>query len=502
MAPYFSPYLRNCRIDGQSIIIRPWHQLLVSLTSWSYPKWIGSYLRTVAANDRLIVRHNTDSTHKLYTIAEDGTATSIDTSTNIASDNRMTFTNVADVVYCMNWSDNFWKLSDTTYTTPSTGISNFNPSYWVVFWWSHWVSWYSTAPNKVYKSVADNYEDFASAWSDSFTFSEQVTGLSANSQALFYFTKNTISVTDQNDIQDTAGTITYNTRSLQVKEWAINHYAIIEAWNSIYYVTPSNSINKLARWNNIYWFEAIELSDRSNSWISKLMASLDPDQSWCWWYYLQDKMIIKWFFKSAGASFNDVCIVYDTIKDAFLVDGQEYFYDGCNFKGKNYTVSTIEPKVYQDEYSQDDEGTPIPREYRTNELYFTANPYNKKVVWSSETLLDVNELAQPTQKIFINWSEVDTHTLNWTSVVSTEWGIWEWSVWDDAIWDDWGWDEMMMVDDDYTETYIKRTKGNLNKKWYKVQRRFTNSSLAGKVRLKNIIPMIEILPEIATSLSP
>jgi len=56
----------------------------------------------VDANSRLIVRHNTDATHKLYTITDAGVATSIDTGANIASDLKMRFQNVADVVYCMN----------------------------------------------------------------------------------------------------------------------------------------------------------------------------------------------------------------------------------------------------------------------------------------------------------------------------------------------------------------------------------------------------------------
>jgi len=76
--------------------------LLSTLTAGSYPKGIGSYLRTVDANSRLIVRHNTDATHKLYTITDAGVATSIDTGANIASDLKMRFQNVADVVYCMN----------------------------------------------------------------------------------------------------------------------------------------------------------------------------------------------------------------------------------------------------------------------------------------------------------------------------------------------------------------------------------------------------------------
>ena len=76
----------------------------------------------------------------------------------------------------------------------------------------------STNPNKIYFSVADNYEDFASAGTDTGTVLEQVTGLASTNQALFYFTTNTISVTDSKDIVNTAGTISYNSSYLQTKE--------------------------------------------------------------------------------------------------------------------------------------------------------------------------------------------------------------------------------------------------------------------------------------------
>ena len=55
-------------------------------------------------------------------------------------------------------------------------------------------------PNKIYYSVADNYEDFTSAGTDTGTTIETVTGLASTNQALFYFTKNTIAVTDKGDI--------------------------------------------------------------------------------------------------------------------------------------------------------------------------------------------------------------------------------------------------------------------------------------------------------------
>lgn len=106
-----SPYLRNCRLNGWQIEIRPGHSLFATLTAGSYPKGIGSYTRANSANDRLVVRHNTDGTHKLYTIDSAGTATSIVTGANISSDNRMFFQNGSEVIYCMNGSDLFGKLS-------------------------------------------------------------------------------------------------------------------------------------------------------------------------------------------------------------------------------------------------------------------------------------------------------------------------------------------------------------------------------------------------------
>ena len=50
------------------------------------------------------------------------------------------------------------------------------------------------------------------------------------------------------------------------------------------------------------------------------MATLDVDQSDSFGHYLPDANLIKWFVKTAGATFNDLCIIYDIIKDAFLID--------------------------------------------------------------------------------------------------------------------------------------------------------------------------------------
>jgi len=61
----------------------------------------------------------------------------------------------------------------------------------------------------------------------------------------------------------------------------------------------------------------------------------------------------------------------------------------------------VEPKVYKDEYGQDDEDSAIPFEYRTKEFYI-SDPTYKKILWETRTLLDINELAELIQEIYLD----------------------------------------------------------------------------------------------------
>lgn len=498
MQPFFTPYARNFRIDWQSVVIRPWHDLYATLTAGSAPKGIWSYLRTVPANNRLVVRHNVSGTEKLCTIDSSAAVVNITTASDIASNNKMRFVNVWDVVYTMNWSDYYWKLDWTTYTVPNVWIATFAPAFWVVFNSSIFVAGWASNPNKVYKSVWDNYQDFNSAGSDTFTFQEQITWLSANSEALFYFTKNTISVTGFQDITDTAGTITYVTRPLTVKEWANNHDCIAELGHDIYYLTSSNSINKIARGNNINWFEVQELSDRPYAGITKILWSLDKDQSNSFAVVYPNEMLIKWFLYSQWSTYSDICIVYDTITDTFQIDEQKYFSDWVYFEWNSYTTSAIEPKVYIDEYWQTDDDTPIPFEYWTKNFYVWT-PTGKNILWESRSLVDINNLAWLTQEIWVEWGKVDEKMIDSDNIPLIYWWIGTVWIWEFAIWEDG--EDYDPMDEWYNEVVILRTKWNLNVKGKKVQWRYTNNTLAGKVRLKHIEAKVEVLPYETTNLT-
>ena len=515
-----SPYLRNARLDGNVIHIRNWHELFKTLDSRGY--WIWTYLNSDETQDKLVVRENImnwdeeDPNKKLALYDEEWNKTEINTWANITSNNRMDFVNVANTVFCMNWTDKFWKLSWTTYSIPSNVPSNFAPRFWVVFNWCLWVSWWNSNPNVVYKSlgwlynsswafVAPQYDNFTGNGSDQFTFQENITGLCANAQALFYFTKNTVSVTGQNDIETVqissswGSRVAYTTSVLTAKEWAVNHESIVWVWNDVYYVTPNNKICKVMRGNDIYGYEVMDLSARKYAWCEWLMKSLAKDQSKCWWYYVPNEDIIKWFFRSEWSWTNDICVVYDIDKDKFLVDNGKLFFWWVAFHNNVYALAEVEPKLYVDEVGMEDEDAPIPFEYWTKQFYIWEPSY-KKLFWETRTTMDINANTSLTQEIWIDWQKVDSTVVDKSYLPDTNvWGIGTFATATSMVWVDIEADQFT-EGLDYTEIYCMRTKGNLNQRWHWIQFRFSNSAEGSKVRLKYLSLKVEILPELTSPL--
>lgn len=508
-----SPYLRNARLDGNTVHIRPWHRLFKTLSDIG--SGIGSYLRQDSDYDTIIVRENVDTNKKLALYSEDGTKTEISTSTSISSDNKMCFVNVADVMYCMNGSDPFGKLSGTTYTVPSNVPTNFAPAFWVVFNGCLWASGWWSNPNVVYKSLGwkyDNtgkfevpaYDDFTSTGSDQFTFEENITGLCANSQALFYFTKNTVSVTGHSDIETVqisngGSRVAYATSVLTAKEWAVNHYWIVWVGNDVFYITPSNKICKIYRGNNILGYEVLDLSWRKYAGCEELLKSLAKDQSDCWGYYVPKEDIIKWFFKTEGSDIHDICVIYDVGKDKFLVDNGKVFSDGINFHWEVYTLGEVEPKLYEDEIGTEDEDAPIPFEYRTKE-YYISDPSFKKLFWESRTTLDMNLNVEMTQEIWVDGKQVDSVVVDksWLKYTMNG-GIGTFATATSMVWVDIEADSY--VDSlEEEEVYLIRTKGNLNVRGHRIQFRFSNTTEWAKLRLKYLSCKSEVLPELTVGL--
>lgn len=494
MSACYSPYARNFRLDGQSVKIRPWYQMVANnLADGDYPRGIGSYLQSTSSNDRIVIRHNITSTSKLYLLDLDSASlTNINTSTDIASDNKMRFYNIADVLYCMNGSDDMGKLSWTTYSLPAKPAW-FKPAFATIFDGKMVASGQTSTPNKVFFSVADDYEDFQWWWADEWTFSEQVTWLASTWQALFYFTPNTISVTDRGDIVNSWWTISYNSTQLQATEGAKYHDCIVPVWMNLYFLSSSNIISRIARQSNNWWFEVVGMSNRKYAGIEKIMSTLDTDQSKARaMYYPQDELI-KRHLVTKWSTIPDLCIIYDVDKDSFLVDTGKYFGGGTYFHNQYIVTSAITGTAFRDEYSQDDAGSPIWFEYRTKKFYLSWWEF-KNTLWESRWLVAMNELAEPTQTIRIDWQQKDISTLSSSNIPLQSGWIGTDEIGAYEIGTDWEDSEEMY------EIVRQRTKGNLNRPWRRVQRRRTNTTLAGKFVLKHVIPRLESKPPISVAL--
>lgn len=390
------------------------------------------------------------------------------------------------------WPDELGKIKWVTYSTVSTALK---PSFWVIFNSSHWISWDSSTPTTVKKSVADDFDDFGSTWSDSFTFGEDITWLAVNNNALFYFTKNTVSVTWKNDIQDIWWTISYITRPIEVKEWAVNHWWIVSAGNDIYYLTPSNKIKKVAIWANNGWFETFDISHKEGKWISTLLDSLWKGQTEAFWYYIKEQNIIKRYMKTLWSTHNDIAIVYNIDLDKFTIDNNQFVYMGISDSWTNLVISSLTPTILEDEEWTTDENAAIKAEYWTKEYDF-GDDTSKKVFWETRLSLELNSYTELKQEIFVDWRVVDTKIIYWNEYADNVWWwIWTFNIWTQTIWEDSSEDDWMVW------TYILRTKGNLNIKGKKIQMRYTEETTAWRLKLKQLKVKVEVLPYIATNLT-
>jgi len=504
----FSPYWINFRLDGQSVVNRPWYQTFVTVDWTDYPRGVASYIRSDWEN-RIIVRQNVDATHDLVSITEAWVDTNIVTWANITVNDRMSFVNIADTLYCMNWT-NFGKLDGTTYTDIPLATSHLPvaPRFWTFFAGCQWVSGFSTTTgsNKVFKSPNNTYEDFTASGSDVFTFPETVNALNVGWQAIFVFTTNTLHTCTLGDQVETAWIITFSFKPIQATEWAISNASVVSVGSNVYYLSSSNKINMIARGSNVYWFEVVELSDRKYKGINTLMQSLDVDQSDSFAQYYPEESLIKWFLKSRGAIFNDTCVIYDVEKDMFLQDTAKYFYDGAYLNGQVYTISTITPTVFRDEYGADDDWGGISFEYWTkafDEWEFTM----QKGYWESRTDVRISELASLTQEIWINsqvdiywnitWRLVDTKTIGSANITTWLWGIGTQPTWTFPVGMEWA---SMLTIDAYSVS-ILRTKWNLNTRGYSIQFRYTNSAIGSRIQLLRLGYRMEMLPWITTPLT-
>ena len=514
-----SPSISNCRIINWNIEKRSWRKFFVESITGSNEWWTAptslppaSLTTLVVSNEwyqRIFARLNISEKREIFSFDENADCHlpstwlcvkwGISHITKWATDAWMWdnldthFIAIGNNVYFFSKDIDMWKIAwwtATTATYPTTWLTK-KLAFSEVFNSSHRAAWWEWE-NIVYKSVADSYEDFSGTWSDNFTFKTMITWLKANNQALFIFTATSISVIWKNDIVDTSWTVSYITRELEVKEWAIHNKSIVTVWNNLYFITPSNKIKIVAPWWWDIWFDTIDLSHKEWAWIADFLDALPNHQSSVTWYYAEKQWLIKRFFKKERTDdYNNVCVIYNVNTWKFVTDDLEHVPTTwwASMSWVNYiswaalwTATSNWDEVYfyteEDTWQYvDDLSETTDRdiwfEYRTKKRDMWAEWF-KKLFWEirTETEIDATD-SELYQYTYIDWTLVDTKVIDTTVLAS-------WLTW-------------------YQPVQIMRTKWNLNRKWNYIQLKFTSDVWA--VRLRNINMKSEMLPAIATSLT-
>lgn len=264
-------------------------------------------------------------------------------------------------------------------------------------------------PNRLFKSSENAPDSFSGTGADIFDSSYPIVGLASAAQTLYVFSENSIDMINNNSIKQIGSSLVYTSIPLEATEGAMNHQTIAVFGRDVYFLSKSGKIKKVSP-NQMLHYDCIELSHRANRGITKTMSKLDPDQSGGFAYVLPEEQLIKWHLRSKGSAFNDVCVVYNTEYDEFMVDDHKAFFSGVNYKTKNFTVSQIEPKIYRDEDGWTDDGSPTPFVYDCKLMNF-GEPTINKALWQWRTYLSMNVLAKPVHELYADGALIDSKAL-------------------------------------------------------------------------------------------
>ena len=102
-----------------------------------------------------------------------------------------------------------------------------------------------------------------------------------------------------------------------------------------------------------------------------------------------------------------------------MIDTQKNFYGGVNYHTKNFTISQVEPKLYQDEYGSSDDDMAIQFEYNTKILNFGDQTINK-CLWMLRTYLSINELGELYQEIYADGALVDRKLIDNNTIIPVD----------------------------------------------------------------------------------
>lgn len=370
----FSPYLRNIRIENESLTVRPWFYEVFQSSDTGKVQGIAS------AGGTLYAIYSQD----LYSVdltAE--TDTKVSTST-LTSDSKVD-TLVHGKYLIILTGDSLPKVRDTAGSTrtalTNTNIETWsNPRFWTVFLDFTVVAWGGAKKNLLYfsrgitKANPEYAYDWAGTWYEVLELNWDIQAMAATLDRLFIFTDKTIEYFDASTVSSVSDVTTSFTKPLSNYNVPVWPDAVVVAQDRILFFTKDCNVKELLRWDGISDVEITNLSNRKNQSIQDFIKSLDDDQSECYGFYNQEEELVMWHLRKAWSLHNNITLIYDLTNETFLVDDSKYFRCLTYHDNKIYAGSDLNSLIYREWDAYDDDGFAIDRERRTTEMHLW-NPY-------------------------------------------------------------------------------------------------------------------------------
>ena len=308
---------------------------------------------------------------------------------------------------------------------------------------------------------------YAYEWDSSYKRDMQspIDAMCATMSRLFIFTEKKIEYIDKDTTVEVWGIPVIVSIPFSNQSSPINNEVVVVADDIVFFITKTRQIKTI-------WYVAWHtdpkiwnISHKDKGWISKLLETLDDDQSGAVWYFDSTQNLAVWHLRSKWYTFNNLCLVYDIIRQEFIPDSGKIFWSACEWAdGKIYAGGQLSPALYIDWVGKLDDGNPIKRKRQTPPIFLGTYTTRKRWEWIAFAwMINANWVIQ--FDVIIDGTIVYTWSITWQDIVPI-WWLWAKMISEEQVW----WD-LEQVTKLYTFNKTV-SKGKIYRKWYSISVRF------------------------------
>jgi hypothetical protein len=410
-------YARNARIYDWGIWVRKWKQILTTSTLWTNNKGgftMNWQLYQIANSKIYQVDLTTGVQTEKATLWYDAMTDVLVYGTNIA-------------IIASNWQA--LKVFDwTSVTSPATvpatntGILEYCRGYSFL---TSWNTLYISRPIVI--EYPQNAYDFTWNWNQTIwwvtaltkrqtiAYDSNITGLKATLNWIYVFTEDKVDFLWANSLQNVSWSATFITSPIWQSNAPISNLCITASWDKIFYITKNLQVQTI---NYIPWVttsQIWELSARPIVSIKEFMNTIDKSQPNAYAFYNENDKTIQFHIRSTWTPFNNYVLIYDLVNDTWNIDTNKNYNYVVKYGNDYYGFSDVNSYIYQDDYWNSDNGTPIEFRIVTNNL-LSWTVLQKQYGWMF-LLGWIGNLTELNVNLNVDNENVFNETINWTEYV-------------------------------------------------------------------------------------